>query len=63
MKKRQIENLKELEISEMLFRVFLFLSFRFCPTAKIENSDLKISEKNFRVFDLTVLKYFVTKKF
>ena len=38
-------------------------SFRFCPTAKIENSDLKISKKDFRVFDLTVLKYFVTKKF
>ena len=36
-------------------------SFRFCPTAKIENSDLKISGKNFldfldfrgfRVFDM-----------
>ena len=40
------------EILEILFRVFLFLSFRFCPTAKVENSDLKISEKNFRVFDL-----------
>ena len=47
MKKWQIENL---EISEILFRVFLFPSFRFCPIAKIENSDLKISEKNFRVF-------------
>ena len=42
MKKWQIENL---EISEILFRVFLFPSFRFCPIAKIENSDLKISEK------------------
>ena len=50
------------EISEILFRVFLFPSFRFCPIAKTENSDLKISEKNFlffwdfrvfRVFDLT----------
>ena len=43
------------ETSEILFRVFLFPSFRFCPTAKIENLDLKISEKNFRgfrVFDL-----------
>ena len=32
-------------------------SFRFCPTAKIENSDLKILEKNFRgfrVFDLAI---------
>ena len=38
------------EISEKLFRVFLFPSFQFCPIAKIENSDLKTSEKNFRVF-------------
>ena len=33
----------------------IILSFRFCPGAKIKNSDLKISEKNFRdfrVFDL-----------
>ena len=32
-------------------------SFRFCPKAKIENSDLKILEKNFRgfqVFDLAL---------
>ena len=54
MKKQQIENSKKSEISEKLFRVFLFPSFRFCPVAKIENSDLKISEKNFRVFDLVV---------
>ena len=47
MKKWQIENL---ETSEILFRVFLFPSFRFCTIAKIENSDLKISGKNFRVF-------------
>ena len=47
MKKWQIENS---EISEILFRVFLFPNFRFCPTAKTENSDLKISEKNLRVF-------------
>ena len=43
MKKRQIENSEKLEISEIskkLFRPFLFLSFQFCPTAKIENSDL-----------------------
>ena len=59
MKKWQIENSEKLEkseISEKLFRVFLCPSFRFCPTAKIQNSDLKISEKNFRgfrVFDLT----------
>ena len=66
MKKWQIENSKKSEILEKLFRVFLFPSFRFCPTAKIENSDLKISEKNipdfrdfqnfqgFRVFDLAL---------
>ena len=55
MKKWHIENLETSEISEKLFRVFLFPSFRFCPTAKIENLDLKISGKNFRglrVFDL-----------
>ena len=59
MKKWQIENSETSEISEILFRVFLFPSFRFCPIAKIENSDLKISEKNFRVFrvfDLAVSK-------
>ena len=53
MKKWQIENLEKSEISEIsekLFRVFLFLSFRFCPTAKIEKSDIKISEKDFRDF-------------
>ena len=44
MKKWQIKNL------EKLFRAFLFLSFQFCPKAKIENSDLKISQKNFRDF-------------
>ena len=53
MKNWQIENSEKSEISEIseeLFRVFLFPSFRFCPTAKIENSDLKIVEKNFRGF-------------
>ena len=50
MKKWQIENLEKSEISEKLFRVFLFPSFRFCQTTKIRNSDLKISEKNFRDF-------------
>ena len=61
MNKWQVENSEKSEIweiSEKLFRVFPFLSFRFCPTAKIENSDLKFFEKNlrefwgFRVFDL-----------
>ena len=73
MKKWQIENSEKSEISEIsekLFRVFFFPSFRFCPTAKIENSDLKISEKNFRdfrdfrdfrVFDPAVLKSFLIK--
>ena len=53
MKKWKIENLEKSEISEILeklFRVFFFPSFRFCPTAKFENSDLEISEKNFRDF-------------
>ena len=57
MKKWQIQNsdseTSEIsEISEILFRVFLFPSFRFCAIAKIKNSDLKISEKNFRIFRL-----------
>ena len=62
MKKWQIESSETLEISEILFQVFLFPSFRFCPIAKIENSDLEILEKNvrvfrdFRVFDLAVLE-------
>ena len=47
MKKWQIENFEKLEILEKLFQMFLFPSFWFCPTAKMENSDLKISEKNF----------------
>ena len=53
MKEWQIENSETSEISkilETLFQIFLFPSFQFCPIAKIENSDLKISEKNFRVF-------------
>ena len=48
MKKWQIENSETSEIWEILeklFQVFLFPSFLFFPTAKIENSDLKISEK------------------
>ena len=32
-----------------------FPSFRFCPSAKIENSDLKISGKKFRVLELAVI--------
>ena len=40
MKKWLIENSEKseiLEISEKLFRVFLFPSFQFCPTARMEN--------------------------
>ena len=66
MKNWQIGNSETLEISEIseiLFRVFLFPSFRFCPTAKIENSDLKISEKNFRVFRVfDLVMYVATSK-
>ena len=50
MKKWQIENSEKSEtseISEKLFRVFLYPSFRFCSTTKIKNSNLKISQKNF----------------
>ena len=47
MKKWQIKNSEKSKISEKLFQAFLFPSFRFYPTAKIENLDLKISEKNF----------------
>ena len=50
MKKWQIENSVTSEISEILLRVLLFPSFQFYPTTKIENSDLKTSEKNFRDF-------------
>ena len=71
MKKLQIGNWvtsKTSEILEILFRVFLFPNFRFCPTAKIENFDLKISEKNFRdfrgfqVFDLANIPFKIMKK-
>ena len=50
MKMWQIKNSEISEILDILFRVSLFPSFRFYPTAKIENLDLKISEKKFRVF-------------
>ena len=74
MKKWQIENSEKSEISEKLSQVFVFPSFRFCPTAKIENLDLKTSEKNFldfldfrgfRVFDLACEIFYLTpfKKF
>ena len=53
MKKWQIENSETSEISEIsekLFRVFLFPSFQFCPTAKIENLDLKSLGKKYPRF-------------
>ena len=50
MKKWHIKNSEKSEISEKLFRVVLFPSFQFYTTAKTENSDLKILEKNFRDF-------------
>ena len=43
-----MENSETLEISEILFQVFLFPSF--CPIAKIENSELQLSEKIFPSF-------------
>ena len=59
MEKWQIE---KSEIAEILFRVFSCPSFRFYLLAKIEKSDLNMSEKNskiadiFRVFDLAQFK-------
>ena len=50
MANRNSEKSEKSEISEKLFRVFLFPSVRFCPTAKIENWNLKILEKFFRNF-------------
>ena len=62
MKKWQIENSEKSEISEILeklFRVLLVPSFRFCPTAEIKNSDLRILEKSFRDFrDFRVFRVF-----
>ena len=66
MKKWQIKHSETSEMSEIsqkLFQVFLFPIFQFGPIAKIENSDLKISQKHFRdlrdfwafrVFDLAI---------
>ena len=60
MKKWQIENSEKSEISEKSYSEFSFFpSFRFCSTAKFENSDLKISEKIFRDFrDFQVFRVF-----
>ena len=55
MKKWQIKNSETseiLEISEILFRVFSFPNYQFCPIANIKNSDLKNSEKCFPRFRL-----------
>ena len=59
MKKWQIETSEISEISEILFRVLLLPSFRFCPIAKVKSSNLKISEKFFGVFrDFRVFQVF-----
>ena len=61
MKKWQIENSGTSEvskISEILFRVFLFPRFRFCPIAKIENSDLKILEKISKLSEISEFSEF-----
>ena len=55
MERWQIENSETSEILEILFQVFLFPCFQFCATAKIENWDLKISEKNSRGFRISGL--------
>ena len=63
MRKWQIENSETSEtseISEILFQVFLFPSFRFCPTAKTENSHLKISENNFQISEISEVSKFST---
>ena len=61
MKKWQIENSEKSEISEIsekLFRVFFFPSFRLFPTAKIKNSDLKISEKIYEISEISEVSEF-----
>ena len=62
MKKWQVENSETSEISEKLFRVFAYF-----PTAKIKNSDSKISEKtfqDFREFDLVKFtSFFISNVF
>ena len=60
MKKWQIENLEKSEISEKLFLVFLFPGFRFCPTAKIENSDLKFRKKISGISEIPEVSEFST---
>ena len=51
------------EISEKLSQVFLFPSFRFCPTAKIENSDLKFLEKISEISEIPEVSEFSTWPF
>ena len=57
MKKWQIETA---EFSEILYRVFLFLSFRFCPRVKIENSDLKTRKKVSEISEISEVSEFST---
>ena len=53
MANRNLEKSEISEISEKLFGIFLFTSFRFFPTGKIQNSDLKISEKISEIFEVS----------
>ena len=46
----KVANLKLEKVGNLRNLGKIIPSFRFCPTAKIENSDLKISEKIFRDF-------------
>ena len=62
---RKLEKVENLRNLGKVIPIFLFPSLRFYSTAKIENTDLKISEKNprdfrdFRVFDLTNISEFI----
>ena len=47
-------------MSEKLFRVFLFPSFQFCPTAKIENLDLEFLEKISEISEISEVSEFST---
>ena len=54
------EKSEKLGISEKLFRVFLFPSFPFCPTAKIENQDLKPQKKMSEISEISEVSEFST---
>ena len=50
--------MKKWQIEKKLFRVFLFPSFQFCPTAKIKNSDLKILENISEISEISEVSEF-----